>query len=92
MEHCVITLQDLLDSANQKRLPTHQEMIQKSLFDDIKWGASSRWLFRPNSAWGSIATKSIGKMHTTLYQTIFIGGINSKKESRDRFSEGGSHF
>ena len=29
MEHCVITLQDLLDSANQKRLPTHQEMIQK---------------------------------------------------------------
>ena len=29
MEHCVITLQDLLDSANQKRLPTHQEMILK---------------------------------------------------------------
>ena len=31
MEHCVITLQDLLDSANQKRLPTHQEMIQNLL-------------------------------------------------------------
>ena len=24
MEHCVITLQDLLDTADRKRLPTHQ--------------------------------------------------------------------
>ena len=68
MEHCVITLQDLLDSANQKRLPTHQEMIQKSR--DIKWGASSRWPFRPNS----------DASHFTFYYiyTVIIDKIESQ--------------
>ena len=33
--------------------------------DFIKWDASSRWSFRPNSAQGSIET-TIGKTHPTL--------------------------
>ena len=33
----------------------------------IKWCASSLWSFRPNSAWGSIGTTTIGKTHPTLY-------------------------
>ena len=32
----------------------------------IKRGASSRWSFRPNSAWGSIETATIGKTHPTV--------------------------
>jgi len=32
----------------------------------IKWGASSRWSFRPNSAWGSIGTTIIGRTRPTL--------------------------
>lgn len=33
----------------------------------IKWGPSSRWSIRPNSAWGSMERTTIGKMHHTLY-------------------------
>ena len=32
----------------------------------LKWGASSRWSFRPNSVWGSIETMTIWKPHPTL--------------------------
>ena len=32
----------------------------------IKWGASSRWSFGPNSAWCSIETTTIGKTQPTL--------------------------
>ena len=32
----------------------------------VKWGASSRWSFRPNSAGGSIETTTIGDTHPTL--------------------------
>ena len=32
----------------------------------IQVRASSRWSFRPNSAWSSIETTTIGKMHPTL--------------------------
>ena len=74
MEHCVITLQDLLDSANQKRLPTHQGMIKKV---DIKWGASSRWSLRPNSVWGSIETTDSRKTHPTLLFIIFIPPLST---------------
>ena len=31
-----------------------------------KWGASSRWPFGLNSAWGSLETTIIGKTHPTL--------------------------
>ena len=44
------------------------------LVSKIKWAASSRWSFSPNSAWGSIGTATIGKMHPTLlvpYWLIF---------------------
>ena len=38
----------------------------------IKWGVSFRWSFRPNSAWGSIETMTIGKTRLTLaiYRTF----------------------
>ena len=32
----------------------------------VKWGASSQWLFRPSSAWGSIETTTIAKTHPSL--------------------------
>ena len=35
-------------------------------FWDLKWGASSRWSFGPNSAWWSIETTIIRKAHPTL--------------------------
>ena len=38
----------------------------------MKWGASSRWSFRPNSAWGSKETTTIGKTHPTLYYIYLI--------------------
>ena len=33
---------------------------------NIKWGASSRWSFRPNSVWGRIETMTIAKTPPTL--------------------------
>lgn len=43
MEHCVITLQDLLDSANQKRLPTHQaHRYFTQLIDGLEYLHDSR--------------------------------------------------
>ena len=36
------------------------------LKDKVKWGASTRWLFGPNSAWGTIETTTIGKTLRTL--------------------------
>ena len=32
----------------------------------VKWGASSRWTFDPNSAWESIGMMTIGKTSPTL--------------------------
>ena len=32
----------------------------------LKWGASTRWSFGPNFAWGSKETTTIGKTHPTL--------------------------
>ena len=32
----------------------------------VKWGASFRWSFDPNSAWSSIETMTIGKTHPSL--------------------------
>ena len=37
-----------------------------SRLHSLKWSAYSRWSFRPNSAWGSIGTVTIMKMHPTL--------------------------
>ena len=37
-----------------------------NFFVTIKWGASSRWSSRPNSAYGSLETTAIGKTHPTL--------------------------
>ena len=33
----------------------------------LKWDASYRWSFGPNSAWGRIETTIIGKTHPTLF-------------------------
>ena len=38
----------------------------------LKWDASSRWSFGPNSARGSIETINIGKMQPTLIQSSFL--------------------
>ena len=43
----------------------------------IKWGASSRWSFRPNFACSSTETATIGKTHPTLYR------LNSRIRNRD---------
>ena len=40
---------------------------------NLKWVASSRWTFRPNSALGSIRTTTIGKAHLTLlFRLLFV--------------------
>ena len=36
------------------------------MFEIVKWDASSRWPFGPNSARGSKDMITIGKMHPTL--------------------------
>ena len=41
----------------------------------IKRGASSRWSFRPNSAWGTIETTTIAKAHPTLSQRMSDSGL-----------------
>ena len=38
--------------------------IEKGLI--VKWGASSRWSFSPNSVWGRKETTTIGITHLTL--------------------------
>ena len=38
----------------------------------IKWGVSSPWSFRPNNAWGSIQTMTIGKTHPALLSYYFL--------------------
>ena len=37
----------------------------------VKWGASFRWSFHPNSAWGSMETTTIGQTHPTLTHLSF---------------------
>ena len=39
----------------------------------IKWAASSRWSFHPNSAWDRIETMTIGKTHPSLWNHSGIG-------------------
>ena len=40
--------------------------LRNNEFISLTWGASSRWLFLPNSAWGGMETEVIGKTHSTL--------------------------
>ena len=40
--------------------------MQRKRFISIKWGASSRWSFGPNSTWGSIETTTIWKTRPSL--------------------------
>ena len=49
----------------------------------LKWGASSRWSFGPNSARGSIETTANGMTHTTLdgFQTDAGHGVTSQSET-----------
>ena len=55
----------------------------KIIFEDeryghLKWGASYRWLFGPNSTRGGIETMAVGKTHPTLSrQPPPIEGIGS---------------
>ena len=48
--------------------------LEKESISIIKWGASSRWSFRPNSAWGSIETTNLAKTHPTLFR-IFLSKL-----------------
>ena len=40
------------------------------LYKNIKWVASYRWSFYPNSAWDSIEMTTIGKMHPILDSSV----------------------
>ena len=55
---------------------------------ELKWSGRSRWLFRPNSAWGSKETTAIRKTHPTLvkvnlwpinefFEFIFVANFQS---------------
>ena len=54
---------------------------------NLKWGASSRWSFRPNSVWGSVGTTTIGKTNPTLWHInrfrdigkMFTAAANDKR-------------
>ena len=48
-------------------------MILTCDIDTVKWGASSRRSFYPNSALGSIETTNIEIMHST-YSIVYIRG------------------
>ena len=37
----------------------------------VKWDASFRWSFHPNSAWGNIEMTTIGKTHPTVDFLVF---------------------
>ena len=56
-----------------------QRSIYRKRFKQPKWTARSRWSIRPISAWGSIETTTIGKMHPRLfygaYSILYIGGV-----------------
>ena len=51
-----------------ERCPINEKGFGKIRFYDtkIKWGASSRWPFGRNPAWGSIETTATGKTHPTI--------------------------
>ena len=58
---------------NWKRLLQIRNDFNSQITNDLlqlKWGASSRWSFGPNSAGGSIETTSIGKTHPILFWWI----------------------
>ena len=56
----------------------HQESQFRSMISliseafQIKWGASSRWSFGPNSVWGSVETMTIGKTHPNLIPLFIV--------------------
>ena len=57
----------------------------QSCFKYIKWGASSRWSFRPNSALGSIET-SIRKTRPTLFHRTW------EYQNSSQFTEQTGHY
>ena len=64
------------ENNNEETLPLSPDCVQKKITSGMieilvgcngpKKGASLRWSFRPNSAWGSLETTVIGKTHPTL--------------------------
>ena len=54
---------------NKKTKLNFQKIYLRSLLV-MKWSASFRSSFRPNSAWGSIGTKTTRKTHPTLHSCI----------------------
>ena len=47
----------------------------------LKWGASSRWSLRPNSAWNSKVTTTIGKTHPTLERILILARVIIKNST-----------
>ena len=64
--HHVISRQ--FDSINVKK-PEHNMYLLFLGLSHIKWGASFRWSFLLNTAWGNIETMTIGKKHP-LYKNL----------------------
>ena len=59
----------------RKGLKISSQLKKSSFSISIKWGVSSRWSFRPNSAWGTIETTTIAKAHPTLSQRMSDSGL-----------------
>ena len=53
------------------KAPTHFKRLVCAGLKLIKWGASSRRSFRPNSAWDSKWSTTIGKMRPTLQNYFY---------------------
>ena len=45
---------------------------KNSEVNHVKWSASSRWSFGPNSAWESLETMTIGNTHPISLETFFV--------------------
>ena len=74
----ILSVRDKVDSSSRWSLVWRCSLpISKSAVDpNIKWGASSRWSFCPNSAWSSTET-TIGSTHPTLSIYLFLSPFSS---------------
>ena len=69
----MLEIKSILDALITKMEKTSNVPRKVSIFsrsrigDFYKGGVASRWSFGPNSAWSSIETMTIGKMHLTLH-------------------------
>ena len=56
----------IIQSTQEKYQKLRQKILVHFWRSQSKWSTPSRWSFRPNSAWGSIETTTIGNKHSTV--------------------------